>query len=191
MRRLVCLAACLLAPIGSLSAQASIPDWRASLRPGVRLRVQEVGARDTTYIASFISLRGDSLVLGDSRVVPLSSIGRLERPAGWRRYGFWGLGIGAVLGATVGGIQFANSYYPCQPGLLGDCRDWVTTHLDNRGTTATIGALVGGALGAGIGFGGGYFASIDQWVDVDRQAQIHVSLAPIRNGAALSASIRF
>ena len=87
LRRLVCLAACLLVPVGSLTAQASIPDWRASLRPRLQLRVQEVGARDTTYIASFISFRGDSLVLGDadrvrSRVVPLTSIGRLERAAG-------------------------------------------------------------------------------------------------------------
>lgn len=105
--------------------------------------------------------------------MPLTSIGRLERAAGEHRYALRGLGIGTILDATVGAIQFANSYSPCDYFCSG------------------FGAFEGAVLGAGIGFGVGYFASLDRWVDVGRDSQKRVSLEAGRNGVALRANIRF
>lgn len=168
----------LIVPTGAIAQQES------RLTPGDRVRLTAPALGLERFEGTLAAIEADSRMLEvqaeDTMVtLPIDSLTRLEvsRGKGSRAAG---LVAGAALGALLGVVVGSTVGEDCPPEGLVPCAD--------RGDTALIGGLLGGAIGAGLGYrlNGG-----TRWEPLSLQNLV-VSFQPFRAyEPAVLASVRF
>jgi hypothetical protein len=128
--------------------------------------------------------------------IPLNSIQRLQVPKGRKRRTVTSAVVGSVFGAVLGGV-IGKRIDPGEPPSpsRGNCINahmWIICTGD-RGEASGLakGALVGAALGIGVGALTGTFIRTDRWEDIPR-GQLRVEpIVGVEGRFGLSASVRF
>jgi hypothetical protein len=172
----------------ALVGQAAAP--AASLYPGARVRIARIDEKP--LVAVVIARMADTLVvrapgLAKPLALPLAEISRLDVSTGRHRNLGKGIFVGIVAGGAIGAGLGAASYEPCTSteflGCLGSASD--------RGESATIGGILGGALGlvAGSLIGA---ARQDTWKRVPLDGRrVAVTVRPRGHGAGLGIALQF
>lgn len=155
------------------------------VRPGDRVRLTAPALGLDRFEGTLAALEAEPRTLTveaeDTTVtVPIDALTRLDvsRGKASRAAGLLaGAAAGALLGAVIGSSLGEED---CPPESFAPCAD--------KGDTALIGGVLGGAVGAGIGYrvtGG------TRWVPLSLQS-LEVSIHPFRSGRpAFLAAIRF
>ncbi len=142
------------------AAPAAADSSGPALRPGDRIRVRQVGYDTLAYVARFVALRPDTLVIEgswggrglDTALVPLAGIRSLERSLGRSRSVGSAAGSGAVLGfiggVVLGGLGAALAVDDeCDGGWCSEGFKYLAVipvaGLAGAGLGAAIGAIVG------------------------------------------------
>ncbi len=156
-------------PLAVVNAQTP-----AAIRPGERIRIV---SPTYTYEGTVVNLSSDTLVVepdgwGGAVLVPLNSLTRIDVRSGrtWAR----GAGLGAILGATLGGVGGALVAVFGEPGM--DIGGVVVIAL---GVGGGLGALVGAMTATVRWKDSGVTGSALQTRPVRRPA-VHVRFASIR-----------
>jgi hypothetical protein len=149
------------------------------VEPGSQVRVSAPGLSKLPIEGSLAEVKDDSLTIvrGDQQVrVPREAIAEVEvRVPGHKTRAAW---IGFAAGAVVGGVAGYGAGQTCTPGA------WFCIP---RSSTTPVGAVLFGALGAGVGALAGH----DRWERVSH-ADVHVGLSPVPGrGVGLAFSARF
>ncbi len=193
MRRTQLLAAILaVVPLTHAAAQPS-------LAPGDRVRISARGAPEQV-VGTVISSSSEALVIeGENettlRIIPLASVGQLDRSRGrsvsWSRVLTYAA-VGGMAGAMTGGVGIpimtssdchgASRGTPNMASCLARYTDGAARIRD-----ATVGGAVGAALGALIGAATGK----ERWDEIS-VGRARIGLKPFRGaGTAFSLSIGF
>ncbi len=170
------LVVALLAAANSASAQ--MPD---GVIAGMRVRATITGASGSeTYTGKILQLRGDSVVLRESPSSPIfmfssRQLTSLEVSDGKPFSGWSAFKTAGLVGAVIGGVVGYQRYDPdgCLPPTTA-CRN----------VDVAISAVVGGAIGGGIGIVSGLLAK-ERWTPVVIQGRTVGMLstpAPIKPG---------
>jgi hypothetical protein len=166
----------------------------ASLVPGTRVRISY--RHERPWAGVVVARNADTLIVrtasgSDTNVVPLAQVTRLEigRP-GQRhelRNTVIGLAVGTGVGAVIGGMASSGGctrYDPCWLDITG------TRPEPPRRDRTAVGAVLGGAAGAVLGYLAGHRPA-EKWQRLSSGVQqMRVSASP-RNGGSLAVALAF
>jgi hypothetical protein len=153
------LASLIVAALVHTGAEPLASQGPAALEADARVRLMKVGA-DRWTVGKLILPPRDSVRLlaadsGDTLAVATPSLARFEVSKGRHRQTARGAWIGAAVGALAGFATGLATYE--------DCSGFCPAPDPGRGGSALIGAVVFGALGAGIGALTGSQITAERW----------------------------
>ena len=166
----------------------------ASLLPGTRVRITY--RRERPWTGVVVATNADTLIVrtasgSDTSVVPLAQVTRLEIASPGRRHVLRntviGLAVGTGMGAVIGGAASSGGctrYDPCWLDITG------TRPEPPRRDHTAVGAVVGGAAGAVLGYLVGHRPA-EKWQLMSSGAQRMRISASSRSGGSLAVALAF
>ena len=175
----VLLVATAMVTLGEAALRPLGAQTPVTLQPGMRVRIRAPSSSESllgerTWVGSVLSVRSDTLLLqvtkgGDSVVVLVPKIARLEISSGRSAHTLKGAGIGLLAGASAGAFL----------GLLsGDDRSGLLSFT--AGEKAVVFGLVFGVLGVPFGALIGSIRT-DHWEEIPL-GRLQVTITPAHSG---------
>jgi hypothetical protein len=163
--------------------------WIEPVAEGDRVRVWAPSVGVEGWVGTLLALRPDTMVVGNSKnlVLEISSLTKLEVSRGNESKAGTGGIIGFVGGAVAGAVICLASECSITVGSGdGDSR---SDPLDeNPLVSVGLAAVVGGAVGYGVGVLIGSTIKVDRWEEIPLD-QLRVTIAPCPGGG-LSVGLR-
>jgi hypothetical protein len=163
--------------------------WIEPVAEGDRVRVWAPSVGVEGWVGTLLALRPDTIVVGNSKnlVLEISSLTKLEVSRGNESKAGTGGIIGFVGGAVAGAVICLASECSITVGSGdGDSR---SDPLDeNPLVSVGLAAVVGGAVGYGVGVLIGSTIKVDRWEEIPLD-QLRVTIAPCPGGG-LSVGLR-